>query len=212
MTDEQLQFAISQYADGSLPADEVAALEEQLAADGGARHLLEEYRRLNSLLREALPAPEMNWDQFARQISAAVSAASAASMPVQEQPASYRLPWAWGWKSVAMAASVLLCAALAIVVLRQTPQNGPTESAAPVEIAALPNTADTPRDFTEVQVLVAESPVGEATSEVRIGPSQMAKGADITEFYPEMSSVRTASVAIAGSPSPLRDDDAGILQ
>jgi anti-sigma factor RsiW len=39
MSTDQLEFSISQYLDGTLPADEQAALEERLATDAQAREL-----------------------------------------------------------------------------------------------------------------------------------------------------------------------------
>ena len=44
MTPDQLEFAISQYLDGTLAADEQAALERHLETDAGARQMLAEYR------------------------------------------------------------------------------------------------------------------------------------------------------------------------
>ena len=68
MTDDQLEFAISQYLDGTLPADQVVALQRRLASDAGARRLLEQYTALNAGLK-AQPLPNVGWDAFARQVA-----------------------------------------------------------------------------------------------------------------------------------------------
>ena len=73
MIDEQLEFRISQYADGSLPAAEVADVEAAIAADAEARALLEEYRQLDVVLKREVPSiPPIKWDRLAEHISKAV--------------------------------------------------------------------------------------------------------------------------------------------
>jgi len=72
MTLEQLEFAITQYLDGTLPADEVGALERRLAEDAAARGLLEEHRALTACLRSE-PSPDMDWAEVAADLSAVVT-------------------------------------------------------------------------------------------------------------------------------------------
>ena len=72
MIDETLEFQITQYLDGDLPAEAVAALEERLGVDADAREVLEQYRKLNGVLDSALPVPAMNWDRVTARISSAV--------------------------------------------------------------------------------------------------------------------------------------------
>ena len=57
MNEEQLQFAISQYVDGTLPPDQVSQIQTILKTDPEARRTFEQYRRLNEVLLETLPAP-----------------------------------------------------------------------------------------------------------------------------------------------------------
>lgn len=73
MTSEQLEFAMSQYLDGTLPAEERAALERHLAADGHARTVFQEYLELNEALRNPQPLPMVPWEKLAESISAAVA-------------------------------------------------------------------------------------------------------------------------------------------
>lgn len=77
MTREQLEFAISQYLDGTLPADERAALERRLADDPAARELLEEYRHLDSVLKTSAPLPNLDWNTLAAKISETIPAVPA---------------------------------------------------------------------------------------------------------------------------------------
>lgn len=75
MSADELEYAISQYLDGTLPPLERSALDERLAADPVARAMLEQYRRLNSALKGGLP--EMSavaWDRLAGTIQQSVAA------------------------------------------------------------------------------------------------------------------------------------------
>lgn len=83
MTSDELEFAIAQYTDGTLPAGERAALEARLAADADARALLDEYRAVDATLKG--PAvPEFQWDRLAEQISGAVAAADQVAVAEDE--------------------------------------------------------------------------------------------------------------------------------
>src|SRR5688500_15981890 len=82
MIDEQLEFQIAQYADGTLPAGERAALERVLADDADARALLDEYRRLDAALKREMPVPAMNWDRLAAHLSDAVAAEDRATTTI----------------------------------------------------------------------------------------------------------------------------------
>lgn len=70
MTHDQLQFAISQYLDGTLPADQALALRQRLEVDAEARRVLEEYTALNVAMK-ASPLPEVRWDALAQRIGQA---------------------------------------------------------------------------------------------------------------------------------------------
>ncbi|HEX3358287.1 MAG TPA: hypothetical protein VHS31_15040 [Tepidisphaeraceae bacterium] len=69
MTRDELEFAISRYIDGTLNPLEQSTIEEILASDASARALLDEYRRLDAVVKTAMPLPEIAWDQFAAGIS-----------------------------------------------------------------------------------------------------------------------------------------------
>lgn len=80
MLADDLEFSISQYADGTLPAGERAALEDILRRDSAARALLAEYRRLDGALKAAV-APVVDWDGFAGRVGDAIVRAGDATLP-----------------------------------------------------------------------------------------------------------------------------------
>ena len=224
MSDEQLHFAISQYVDGTLPPAEVAALEKRLQEDPAARRLMEEYRRIGDLVQVALPEPEMDWDKFSTQISAAIDRGV---VPITDDaPVSYRIGV---WKPLAMAAGLLLCATLAVVMSKRGPEgagNTPTPAPAPSPALVAQNTnppvpvAPTPQPkspavalaMSQIQVLTSEKLNGSPVLEVQIGPAPDRK-INLADLYPEMASDYRPSVSIAGDPSRLAmSDDFGIMQ
>jgi anti-sigma factor RsiW len=102
--DEQLEFQISQYADGTLPPAEAAALEAVLATSAEARALLEEYRTIDASLKRDLPLPAMNWDRLADHLSDAVAREDA-----REAARTARITLSTWWvRPAAVAAAVLL--------------------------------------------------------------------------------------------------------
>jgi anti-sigma factor RsiW len=106
MDREQLEFQISQYADGTLPATEAAALEATLASDAAARELLEEYRQLDVMLKRELPLPQMNWERLADHLSDSVA---------KEDAATRTIAWPLRqWGRVAVAAMVLIAVGLGV--------------------------------------------------------------------------------------------------
>ena len=74
MIDEQLEFQISQYADGTLPESERALVELRLLSSAEARDLLAEYQSLDGALKSAMPLPAVNWDRLSEHLSDAVDA------------------------------------------------------------------------------------------------------------------------------------------
>src|SRR5687768_923655 len=98
MTRDELEFSISQYLDGTLPAAERDALETRLGSDAEARALYAEYESLQGVFKAA-PLPAVRWDAFAQQISAAVAREE---MPAQ----SYKLTSWFRPARLAIAASV----------------------------------------------------------------------------------------------------------
>jgi negative regulator of sigma E activity len=187
MLTEQLEFRISQYVDGTLPAAEAAALEQTLASDLDARALLEDYRKLDAALQRELPVPQMNWDRLAQHISAVVAQEEVAANDANR---SYRIAWPM-WGRVAIAAMVVIAVALAAFLhLRPRPtdlvKTDPTP-APPVILVTGP---------------APEQGVGPVVEVVSIQPSPLARN----RYHPVEDVVyRAPRVVIASGQSERQD-------
>lgn len=159
MNAEQVEFLISQYADGTItPADRVA-LEGHLDANPDARRLVDEYRELNDLLRTAAPeVPAFDFGAMASRINAAIDDHNTAAEPIR-----LRLPWARVGAGLAVAACVLLAVGL---WLRPAGEPAPSN----------PTVATTGNDrlgIVRVAILAPEDArleYGPALQQIRIGP------------------------------------------
>ena len=169
MIDEQHEFQIAQYADGTLPTADRAALEQMLATDAAARALLDEYRRLDATLKRELPMPAMNWDRLAAHLCDAVA---------EEDRATTTIAWPlrnWG-KIAAAAAIVLLIGTIALLTLRPaTPGGGGN-----VVVNVTPPSPQPPATNNVTVVVVVTGPAAETTAaapvvEINVGPSAWAK-------------------------------------
>jgi anti-sigma factor RsiW len=188
---EELEFLISQYADGTLGEEASRALEARLAEDAEARALLAEHRRMIGVLRD-MPMPAVAWDRLAARIGSTIAAAPEPGEA--EAPASYRLfAGRFAWAAVGLAASVLIAAGLSLRIFlgghaRQSP--------------AGPGTIALERiiHVTGPRAQVAEGP---ATVDVSIGPGKglAERGPNI---YGDVVS-RPSSVLVA-SGAPATDD------
>src|SRR5690349_18519970 len=118
-TPDQLEFAISQYLDGTLPPLEMAALEERLAVDADARGVLEEYRRTDELVRAGAGAvPEIAWDRFAAHLSSQIEHAEAPAAP------TLKLHFGLLPRIAAVAASVVIALGTIWMVKHRTDRAG----------------------------------------------------------------------------------------
>lgn len=208
MIDDNLQFAISQYADGTLEPAERAAVEQLLAHDGEARQTLDEYRRLNTLMAaSAGPLPDVDWNSLTETISRAIDRSGAvpgiaAAQEAAATVSSYRLGWLRRQAVWAMAASVVLTTGIAWMLLRP----GGNAAQAPGIAMQPANTAVEAVRIAQVHVLQVESAGGPAVSEVTIGPSQSITAASVWELHPDLAN-RPASVSIAGGLRQLARDE-----
>ncbi len=147
MTREQFEFLISQYADGTLPAEDVAVLEERLERDEEARQMLAEHRSVSEMMRTQMPGvPEINWEGFAREISAAVAEAD---VPAR----AFRI--GWQVSAFAVAASVLIAVGIGIFAFNHGSQPAAVK---PVAIA-------------QVEGPTAEAATQPAVAQISIGPA-----------------------------------------
>ncbi len=193
MTSEELEFQISHYADGTLPAAEAAALEARLAGDAAAQELLAEYRRLSATMANHLPAlPAVDWDRLAAHLSTAVDEADAPAIVGRITPATTS---AWSWRGrLAIAASVMIAlgGGWLLVKTQRGVQPQPTPEA-PVAIA--------------VSGPQVESASGPAVEEITVGPSKaLAERADSWR-YAEGVVTRPSTAVIAGDMKPTSDGE-----
>jgi len=76
---EQREFLLSQYLDGTLAGEDRRLLEQQLHEDAGLAAELAGLRAADRRLRTAVgPVPELDWEQFTRQVAARCRAADSA--------------------------------------------------------------------------------------------------------------------------------------
>jgi anti-sigma factor RsiW len=187
MTSDQLEYAISQYLDGTLAPLESAALEERLASDAEARELFSEYQRLDGVVKNALPEPEVDWSTFSTQLRGRLADAEA---PIKHYRLSFRTI---GW-ATAIAASVVMAAGVAIPLLtRHGDPVGPRSSSHAV---------------AEVVGPTVEPSTGPAVADVTIGAPQNTDAADAGWQSYEALINRPSRVVIGGVDNSAQDTDA----
>jgi hypothetical protein len=87
MRPDDLEFLIAQYADRTLPSEQVAGVEAILRRDPRARQVLEEYRSVDAALAGVVgrqSVPEVQWDRLADRISRQVGALGTGSTITEE--------------------------------------------------------------------------------------------------------------------------------
>jgi anti-sigma factor RsiW len=141
MLPEELEFRLTQFLDGTLPPEQRLEIERILAQDPAARQKLEEYRRLDSVVRDAMPVPMIDWDRLATKISSAVDHRRIGA-------GVFRLPRFWIPAAGALAASVALAFAIASYLR-------PAETVQP-------------QSFALVTGPQAQAPAGSAVADVRL--------------------------------------------
>ena len=180
-TRDQLEYAISQYIDGTLPPVESAALEERFAVDAEARAILAEYRALDETLKTSLPVPAVAWDRLHAHLSDAVSREEA---PVQH----YSLHRYVRYASVALAA----CFAVVFGINFLSSRSGHTPvTQQPIAIVVGPQVESAPQPLASV-------------AEVSIGPAPTMSD---SWRYAETVVSRPAVVMIDRAARPAQDGD-----
>lgn len=184
-TDEQIEFAISQYLDGTLAAEERAQVESLLADDARLRSLLEEHRTLTEFLR-SVPMPEIRWDGLAQSIDSAIdqeleSRTRRASWWIQ-----FRVP-----AGLAAAASVILVVGIwthHLLGPKPTPRANPGAS---INLTAL-----------IVQGPQEDKAEGRQVADVSIGPGgSYAKESQLAPYMDQID-IRPARVLMASGITP----------
>lgn len=160
MLSQELEFAITQYLDGTLAPQAKVEVEKLLRENPQARTLFEEYKRLDALVISAAgPLPSIDWTMLGKQISSAVAEADR-----NEQSARvYRI----GWISrpsglLALAASLLIVIGATVIIIHSQTAS----SAARAEVTG-PH---------------IEVPAGSVVAEVTIIPPPMAASEDAQDI------------------------------
>lgn len=180
---EQLEFAISQYIDGTLDEGARTELEGLLAKDPDLQVVLEGHQNLTELLR-SVPAPEVRWDSLSEAISLAIdedleSRARRASWWIQ-----FRVP-----VGLAAAASIILVVGIWLHYL-VGPKPTPTPNAVPTLNALI------------VQGPEADKPQGRQIADVSIGPGgSYAKEPQLAPYMDQID-IRPARVLMASGITP----------
>ena len=208
MIDDNLQFALSQYADGTLAQTERNAVDQLLVHDAEARQTVAEYRRLSILLAaSARPLPSVDWPQLAQQISRAIgrshsipgtAAIAAAEMASESGSMAWgRRPWVW-----AIAASLVIASGVIWMSQQESNTAQPALAVVPSAIVEPTRVAE----VAEVRVFQGEAASGLAVTHVSVGPSAAIEQASLWQLYPEVAE-RPASISIAGGPPHIQRDE-----
>jgi hypothetical protein len=215
MTDEDFEFLLTQYLDGTLSARDIAVVEQRLAVDTRAQAILEEYRKLSQAMSALPRVPEMRWDFLGEQIS---KAARAEPLPEKTQVISantappmfsFKRPLAWVGAAAALAACALLAVGIpALISMHQGASNNNRLNGAG-QLAVQQNLDQNNVSSADVIGPQVESSDGPAVAEVRIVPPATAM--ETSENFPRLaegvvrqpSHVFIASMVNPGaSPSP----------
>ncbi len=209
MIDENLQFALSQYTDGTLAEGERAAVEQLLAHNAEARQTLDEYRRISMLLGASIPPlPSVDWPQLTQRISRAIDRShsipgSAAIAAEQAASGTYSMGWGRRPWMFAMAASLLIASGIVWLSRPQTGNVQPTYATANPSVVIEPVRV---AQVAEIRVLQGEIATGPAVVEVSVGPSGRVEQASLWQLYPEVAE-RPAGISIAGGPGLIQRDE-----
>jgi len=154
MHQDELEFSISQYLDGTLPPLEATRVEETLASDASARAIFAEYQRLNHSLR-AMPPAQVDWNAFSASISSKLAGEDA---PVT----TYRIGFGRVLRISAIAASILVVIGTSVMLLNRgsSKVEGPRISVA--------TTAEPVIEISGPSIAVDPSP---AVAVISIGPA-----------------------------------------
>ena len=185
MTQDDLEFSISQYADGSLPEAQRTALEARLASDADARAMLAEHEALDRLLRQA-PIPQIRWDRLTETISNAIDDELESRMRQASWWMRVRVP-----AFVAMAASVLIAAGITVQLLR----SGGTTPPNPQMSKGVQTVLDVRGPDLDVES-------GPEVTDVAIGPGGSYAKASSLAPYADDIDTRPSRVVVAAGVSP----------
>jgi anti-sigma factor RsiW len=197
---QDLEFTISQYLDGTLSPEQRQQLERHLETDAAGRQMLEEYRRLDGMIKSAMPMPGIAWEKLSGSISAAIDAHE------ERAAEAYRMP-RWVRMSVwpmALAASLLIAAGLGIQLYsaHSTPKpwNNP--------LLGITHTPASPSSASSTLVAFqTDQAKGPAVEEVAIGPGAgfSPKNQSIAIGYASEPAALASHVTVVSGGAPVHD-------
>lgn len=207
MSNDELEFLISQHLDGDIsPADEVR-LQAFLVADAAARELFAEHREIHAALVESRDLPELGSVDFASLragINAAIDDANSQTIKLHHHPA-------WGGRvlrygSIAVAAMVAIAIGTAAFLNRgDAPKplaDKPTDPANPVLVA---------NSGTPTGVDNREGTNNDRRINIQVGPLG-AGGLSVAQvFGPEAQSSRSPTVASVTLGQPVGIPESALL-
>lgn len=202
MSADELEYLISQYTDGTLNPLEQAAVEDRLASDASARQLLAEYQKLNNVVKNAMPMPQIAWDELARSIR---EKAALLDPPVRH----YRLTFATVSKFASIAAMIAIAVGLAVEFRHR---GGLMDSSGRAVASVNPRPIEVQIDGVTAPSLAASNAVAvnskpAKAAEVTIGAAPDYAAADFNSAEAIISHPTSIWIA-SGSPAG-QDSDAG---
>jgi anti-sigma-K factor RskA len=154
MISEDLEFQISQYVDGTLPAAERKSIDELVQRSGEARQVLAQYRQLDRKLATLRQSPGVRFDRLAVEISAQIDQLeqSRAGIGVAGRIGFFSTRWR-------IAAAVMVSLAGLIVARHATRSSAVSPKiAAPAVVDVTGPQADVATGPTALDVTVGPSP------------------------------------------------------
>ena len=178
MLDEQFEFRLTQYLDGTLPVDEAGAFFAELAKSPEALAMLDEYRKLDLVLK-AQPTEAINWDGLAEDIGAEIDEQSRNRWKIS------------GFRPMRIAIAALVALTVGVAA-QQMMQYRKPQHQGPAAVARI----------TGPTIEVAAAP---AVSQIEIGPDSGQAVVDITYHYADLVP-RPARVVIASGVVARQDE------
>ncbi len=183
---DQLEYAISQYLDGTLNEFDRRVLEERLATDAEARLLASEYAHVDAMLKNTPVTPEVDFGALASRISAAVAEEdSHVAQPIRMYGSFTRY--------AAIAAGIVLAIG---VGLHMIPSNDPVG----------PGTVAT--GTIDVKVEFAQRPASAPVINIAVGPTDQLKQAGYASGLVDDAIItRTPRLVISAGNQPASADE-----
>ncbi len=175
MLQEELEFSISQYVDGTLVDDASRArVEELLASNVEAREAFHSFQKMDTVLRTAMPLPALDWAAVNASIVSVIDQADEADA-AEDAARRSRLKIAnrarWVGSFIAVAAAIAVVASL---TMRQPKSKYAADHNGTISIAIGPGTGDNGTISIGDDTVAVVDPSANTTvnaTTVAIGPS-----------------------------------------